>query len=68
MNSFSEQCLDMARSMLAHNLDSINADGSVTPITGETPRSDEPGHVAFALNAFGMILKSSAPASAGRHD
>ena len=26
------------------------------------------GHVAFALNAFGMILKSSAPASAGRHD
>ena len=26
------------------------------------------GHVAFALNAFGMILKSSAPASAGRHE
>ena len=26
------------------------------------------GHIAFALNAFGMILKSSAPASAGRHD
>jgi cytochrome c oxidase cbb3-type subunit 1 len=26
------------------------------------------GHVAFALNAFGMILKSSAPAAAGRHD
>jgi len=26
------------------------------------------GHVAFALNAFGMILKSSAPADAGRHD
>ena len=26
------------------------------------------GHVAFALNAFGMILKSSAPASSGRHD
>jgi len=26
------------------------------------------GHVAFALNAFGMILKSSAPASEGRHD
>jgi cytochrome c oxidase cbb3-type subunit 1 len=26
------------------------------------------GHVAFALNAFGMILKSSAPASAGRND
>ncbi len=26
------------------------------------------GHCAFALNAFGMILKSSAPVSAGRHD
>ncbi len=26
------------------------------------------GHVAFALNAFGMILKSSAPAPEGRHD
>jgi cytochrome c oxidase cbb3-type subunit 1 len=26
------------------------------------------GHLAFALNAFGMILKSSAPASEGRHD
>jgi cytochrome c oxidase cbb3-type subunit 1 len=26
------------------------------------------GHVAFALNAFGMILKSSAPAASGRHD
>lgn len=26
------------------------------------------GHVAFALNAFGMILKSTAPAAEGRHD
>jgi cytochrome c oxidase cbb3-type subunit 1 len=26
------------------------------------------GHAAFALNAFGMILKSSAPTDAGRHD
>jgi hypothetical protein len=26
------------------------------------------GHLAFALNAFGMILKSSAPADSGRHD
>ncbi len=26
------------------------------------------GHVAFALNAFGMILKSSAPAAESRHD
>jgi len=26
------------------------------------------GHVAFALNAFGMILSSTTPASEGRHD
>ncbi len=52
MNSFSEQCLDMARSMLGHNLDSINPDGTVTPIPGENPRSDEPGHVAYALGEY----------------
>ena len=34
MDSFSEQCLDMARSMLSHNLDSINPDGTITPIEG----------------------------------
>ena len=52
MNSFSEQCLDMARSMLAHNLDSLNPDGTVTPVAGESPRSDEPGHVAYALGEY----------------
>lgn len=52
MNSFSEQCLDMARSMLGHNLDSINPDGTVSPIAGENPRSDEPGHVAYALGEY----------------
>lgn len=52
MNSFSEQCLDMARSMLSHNLDAINADGTVTPIAGENPRGDEPGHVAYALGEY----------------
>ena len=26
------------------------------------------GHVAFALNAFGMILKSTSAATVGRHD
>jgi hypothetical protein len=52
MNSFSEQCLDMARSMLGHNLDSINADGTLTPVGNESPRSDEPGHVAYALGEY----------------
>ncbi len=52
MHSFSEQCLDMARSMLAHNLDSIQPDGTLIPVNGEHSRPDEPGHVAFALGEF----------------
>ena len=52
MHSFSEQCLDMARSILAHNLDSIQADGTVLPVPGEEPRPDEPGHVAYALGEY----------------
>ncbi len=42
----------MARSMLGHNLDSIQPDGTILPATGEQPRPDEPGHVAFALGEF----------------
>src|SRR5207237_10457365 len=49
MHSFSEQCLDMARSMLGHNLNSIQPDGTVLPANDEQSRPDEPGHVAFAL-------------------
>ncbi|HRI81778.1 MAG TPA: hypothetical protein PLF88_05035 [Opitutaceae bacterium] len=52
MHSFSEQCLDMARSMLAHNLDAIQPDGTVLPAHGEPARPDEPGHVAYALGEF----------------
>jgi hypothetical protein len=52
MHSFSEQCLDMARSMLGHNLDSIQPDGTILPTNGEQSRPDEPGHVAFALGEF----------------
>src|ERR1019366_8994267 len=52
MHSFSEQCLDMARSMLAHNLDAIQPDGTLLPANAEQSRLDEPGHVAFALGEF----------------
>jgi hypothetical protein len=52
MHSFSEQCLDMARSMLGHNLDSVQPDGTVLPIDGEESRPDEPGHVAYALGEY----------------
>ncbi len=52
MHSFSEQCLDMARSILGHNLDAIQPDGTILPAPGEEPRADEPGHVACALGEY----------------
>ena len=52
MESFSEQCLDMARSMLSHNMESINQDGTITPVEGEAPRLDESGHAALAIGEF----------------
>ncbi len=52
MHSFSEQCLDMARSMLSHNIESIQPNGTVEPVEGEESRPDEPGHIAFALGEF----------------
>ncbi len=38
--------------MLSHNLDSINQDGTITPVEGEEPRLDEPGHAALAIGEF----------------
>jgi len=52
MHSFSEQCLDMARSILGHNLDSIQPDGTILPAHAEAARPDEPGHVAYALGEY----------------
>ena len=42
----------MARSMLSHNIDSIQPDGTILPAPGEQPRPDEPGHVAYALGEY----------------
>ncbi len=42
----------MARSILGHNLDSIQPDGTTLPAPGEQPRPDEPGHVAFSLGEY----------------
>lgn len=42
----------MARSILGHNLDSIQADGTLFPVPGEEARPDEPGHVAYALGEY----------------
>ncbi len=52
MQQFADQCTEMARSMLAHNLSSINQDGTITPIEGEEQRIDEPGHAALAIGEY----------------
>lgn len=52
MQNFADQCLDMARSMLGHNLSAINDDGTITPIGNEVPRFDESGHAALAIGEF----------------
>lgn len=52
MHNFSEQCLDLARSLLGNNLQHINEDGSVTSAPGEPSRVDEPGHAALAIGEF----------------
>lgn len=52
MQNFADQCLDLARSILEHNLDSINEDGTITPLLGEAFREDEPGHAAHAIGEF----------------
>ena len=42
----------MARSILGHNLSSINQDGTIVPIEGENRRIDEPGHAVLAIGEF----------------
>lgn len=52
MQNFAAQCLDMARSLLGHNLEAINPDGTITPLEGEAARPDESGHAALAIGEF----------------
>jgi len=52
MQNFSNQCLDLARSLLGNNLKHLNEDGTVTAAPGEPSRVDEPGHAALAIGEF----------------
>ena len=52
MHNFSDQCLDLARSLLGNNLQHIKEDGTVTPAPNEDSRVDEPGHAALAIGEF----------------
>ena len=52
MDNFSDQCLDMAQSILGHNLESISEQGTISPVADETSRLDEPGHAALAIGEY----------------
>lgn len=52
MLNFSEQCMDMAKSILAKNIEAINEDGSIRPVENEVSLDYEPGHAALALGEF----------------
>lgn len=52
MENFADQCLDMAQSILGHNLESISEQGTISPVSGEASRPDEPGHAALAIGEY----------------
>jgi hypothetical protein len=52
MDNFADQCLDMAQSILGHNLESISEQGTITPVAGEQSRLDEAGHAALAIGEY----------------
>ena len=52
MENFADQCLDMAQSILGHNLESITEQGAIAPVSGEDGRIDEPGHAALAIGEY----------------
>jgi hypothetical protein len=59
MINFAEQCIDMARSILGHNLDAIGEDGTIRPVDGERSRNDEPGHAVLAIGEFYRATQES---------
>ncbi len=52
MQNFANQCLDMARSILEHNLGAIDENGIVLPIEGECPLPEESAHALAAIGEF----------------
>ena len=52
MENFAQQCLDMAQSILGHNLSSISEQGTISPLANEPSRLDEPGHAALAIGEY----------------
>ena len=65
MENFADQCLDMAQSILGQNLESINEQGTISPVAGEASRHDEPGHAALAI---GEYFRATQDTSLGQTD
>ncbi|ADE54089.1 hypothetical protein [Coraliomargarita akajimensis] len=59
MENFADQCLDMAQSILGHNLESISEQGTISPIAGEESRLDEPGHAALAIGEYYRVTNQA---------
>lgn len=52
MQNFANQCLDMARAILGHNLKAINEDGTIAPVEGEIALPEESAHALAAIGEF----------------
>lgn len=52
MQNFANQCLDMARSILEHNLGAIDKNGIVLPVDGELSVPEESAHALAAIGEF----------------
>ena len=59
MEHFADQCLDMAQSILGHNLESISEQGTISPVAGEESRPDEPGHAALAIGEYYRVTNEA---------
>ena len=65
MENFADQCLDMAQSILSENLGAIGEQGTISPISGESSRLDEPGHAALAI---GEYFRATSETKLGNYD
>ena len=52
MQNFANQCLDMARSILEHNLGAIDENGIILPVEGEIALPEESAHALAAIGEF----------------
>jgi hypothetical protein len=52
MQNFAEQCADVVRSIVGHNLDCIYEDGLTRTVDYERHAGDEAAYIAFALGEY----------------